>query len=150
MEAASNAAKPLLLTINLSAASIAASIVLWPESSGTANPYMILVFTLLAGKAVFRLPQAHAWSAGVVMVLSAMAPSAAQYPSLPPVYIALYAVMLAAGLIVFRMSSKRGEEAEARNEALLSEYRKMQRRVASDEELARQEERAQISREIQA
>ncbi|MGG4552108.1 hypothetical protein [Paenibacillus humicus] len=143
-------AKPLLLTINLSAASIAASIVLWPESSDTANPYTILVFTLLAGKAVFRLPQAHAWFAGVVIVLSAIAPAAAQYPSLPPIYLALYAVMLAAGLIVFRISWKRGEEAEARNEALLSEYRKMKRRVASDEELARQEERAQIGREIQA
>ncbi|WP_339157237.1 sensor histidine kinase [Paenibacillus sp. FSL W8-0186] len=141
-------AKPLLLMINLSAASITASIVLWPESSGTANPYAILVFTLLAGKAVFRLPQAHAWFAGVVIVLSAIAPEAAQYPSLPPVYLALYAVMLAAGLIVFRISWKRGEEAEARNEALLSEYRKMKRRVASDEELARQEERAQIGREI--
>ncbi|GAA0135376.1 sensor histidine kinase [Paenibacillus sp. YSY-4.3] len=141
-------AKPLLLMINLSAASIVASAVFWPEFSGTANPYTILVFSLLAGKAVFRLPQAHAWIVGIIIVLSAIAPRAAQYPSLPPVYLALYAAMLAAGLIVFRISWKRGEEAEARNEALLSEYRKLKRRVASDEELARQEERAQIGREI--
>lgn len=141
-------AKPLLLTLNLSAASVVASAVLWPELSGTGNPYAILVFSMLAGKAAFRLPPTYAWTAGIIIFISAMAPAAVGYPSLPPVYLVLHAMMLAAALIVYRTARQRGEEAEARNEALLSEYRKMKRRVATDEELARQEERAQIGREI--
>lgn len=140
--------RPLLLAINLSLASIAASMVLWPDPLGTANPYTILVLSLLAGKAVFRLPPVHASIVGVVLVLSAAAPLTTNYPSLPPVYIALHASLLAMGLIAFRMNWQQGEAAEARNEALLSEYRRMKRRLASGEEMARQEERAQIGREI--
>lgn len=141
-------AKPILLAINLSLASIVASSVFWPNPLGTANPYTILILSLLAGKAVFRLPPVHASLVGIVLLLSAAAPAAAGYPSLPLVFIGLYALMLTAALTAFRMIWQQGGAAEARNEALLSEYRRMKRHLASGEELARQEERAQIGREI--
>lgn len=140
--------KPILLAMNLSLASLVASMVLWPDPLGTANPYTILVLSLIACKAAYRLPPIQAWIVGLVVILSAAAPAATHNPSLPLVYLALHTAMLAAALIAFRSSWQRGEAAEARNEALLSEYRRMKRHLASGEELARQEERAQIGREI--
>ncbi|GIO94001.1 hypothetical protein J31TS3_52280 [Paenibacillus lactis] len=46
------------------------------------------------------------------------------------------------------MQRARYEETLARNEALLSEYRNMKRRLVTDEQLARREERAQVGRDI--
>lgn len=140
--------KPVLLSANLAAASVLAAAVLWPESGGSANPYTLLVISLLGGKAVYRLPPIHAGLVGIVLAAGAMAPSVAGYPALPPALIGLYIILHGIALAVYRIIWQRAVAAEARNEALLSEYRKMKRRIASYEENARQEERAQVGREI--
>ena len=51
-----------------------------------------------------------------------------------------------AGLISHRLL--RNEESRVRYETLLSEYRNMKRRLITDEQHARQEERAQVGRDI--
>lgn len=140
--------KPRLLTILLSAAGAAAVSALWPEEQGTANPYALLVLSILAGKAAFRLPGTHACIVGGVLVIGSLAPAIAGYPSFPPVFLAMYAALHAFALAVYRNVWHRATSAEARSEALLSEYRKMKRRNASAEETARQEERAQVGRDI--
>ncbi|MCQ6560217.1 sensor histidine kinase [Paenibacillus mendelii] len=140
--------KPVLLTINLIFASILAVSVLWPDMDGTVNPYTFLVLSLLAGKAVYRLPVIHACIVGFFLTLGAYAPSLADYPNLPAVYIGLYAVLLTLAFTVYRIVWQQAVDAAARNEALLGEYRKMKRRMASDEELARQEERARVGQDI--
>lgn len=140
--------RPLLLTVQLFIASLLCVAVLWPEQDGQASLYSLLVMSILAGYAVLSLPSIHACIIGIALILGALAPYVAHYPSLPPVSILIYAVLLAVSLMLFRILWQRTEEYEARNEALLNEYRKMKRRIASDEEIARQEERTQIGRDI--
>ncbi len=140
--------KPRILALLLSSASAAAVAALWPEDQGSANPYALLALSILAGKAAYRLPGAHAWIVGGVLAIGALAPAIAGYPSFPPVFLVLYAALHAFALTVYRNAWHRATSAEARNEALLSEYRKMKRRNASAEETARQEERAQVGRDI--
>ncbi|WP_410768533.1 sensor histidine kinase [Fontibacillus sp. BL9] len=140
--------KPAFLCLNLTVASLLAVFVLWPGKEDNFNPYTLLILSVLAGKAAYRLPPIHATILGLICAAGALAPYAMGYPSLPPAYIGLYAVLLAIGFAVFRNASQRAIAAEARNEALLGEYRKLKRRMASDEELARREERAQVGRDI--
>jgi signal transduction histidine kinase len=136
------------MTIILSATSILAIVALWPGSGGASNLYPLLVFSLLAGEAVYRLPAPQASGVGIILLLGTMAPYWWGYPAVSPVFIGLYGLLLAAAFVVFRKIWNINEETTARNEALLSEYRKMKRRIVLDEQLVRQEERAQVGRDI--
>ncbi len=108
----------------------------------------LLVFSILAGEAVYRLPASQATGVGVIILFGAMSPHLGGYPAFSPVFIGLYGLLHAAAFVVFRKIWSNEEEMSARNEALLSEYRKMKRRIVSDEESARQEERTQVGRDI--
>ncbi len=132
----------------MSVAAFIAVIVLWPEQGHDPNPYTLLVFSLFAGEAAYRLNWRQATVVGAILLFGALAPSYYDYPMLPPLFILLYSAMLGISLVVFRKVSDDQEEAVARNEALLAEYRKMKRKVASGEKQARQEERTQIARDI--
>ncbi|WP_096439971.1 sensor histidine kinase [Alteribacter populi] len=132
----------------MSAAAVLVVIVLWPERGIDPNPYTLLVFSFFAGKAAYRLDWRQVMFVGAILLFGALGPTFAGYPIFPPVFIILYSVMLAIALVVFRKVSEDLEEGLERNEALLSEYRKMKRRIASGEKQARQEERTQIARDI--
>ncbi|MDF2669168.1 MAG: sensor histidine kinase [Paenibacillus sp.] len=140
--------KPVALTIVLGAASLLAAGALWPWMGQPLNPYPLLVFSLLAGKAVYRLPPVYASIIGFLVLAGATAPALAGYPSFPLLFTGLYAVVFAIGMIVFSTLATNYEDTTARSEALLSEYRKLKRRHISDEEAARQEARAQVGRDI--
>jgi signal transduction histidine kinase len=140
--------KPVVLTMILSAASVLAVVALWPEIGGAPNPYILLVLSLLAGETVYRLPAPYSAGVGVILLLGAMSPYFWGYPAFSPVFIGLYGLLHAAAFVVFRKTWRDEEETTARNEALLSEYRKMKRRIVSDEQTAREEERAQVGRDI--
>ncbi|WP_235715335.1 sensor histidine kinase [Halalkalibacter wakoensis] len=75
-------------------------------------------------------------------------PSFFGYPSHSQLFIVLYVLFVGVALANYRYKKNRVDEMEARNEALMSEYRKMKRRLVEDEKAARQEERTQIAREI--
>ncbi|MBW7454195.1 sensor histidine kinase, partial [Paenibacillus sepulcri] len=121
---------------------------LWPEGGGFPNPYPLLVFSLIAGEAVYRLPAPHASVISVILLIGAISPGYWGYSTLSPLFICLYGLLHGAAFMVFRGIWKNEEEMTARNEALLSEYRKMKRRIVSDEQAARQEERVQVGRDI--
>jgi signal transduction histidine kinase len=139
---------PAALSAVLSIAALLAIVSLWPESGAAPNLFPLLVFTLLAGEAAYRLPARFAAIVGILLWLGAMAPSWVGISSISPVFIVLYGLLNAAAFIVYQNTWKIGEEATVRNEALLSEYRKMKRQNVSGEQLARQEERAQVGRDI--
>ncbi|KHF40590.1 sensor histidine kinase [Halalkalibacter okhensis] len=137
-----------LLTIVLCLASIITILSLWPEKESTPNIYILLVLLIIAGKAVYRLQPLQAGVVGVILFSGTLAPYFLHYPSVPPMFLCLYGLIITVGLTLYRRLFISHEETLARNEALLTEYRKMKRRVVSDEKLARQEERSQIAREI--
>jgi hypothetical protein len=92
---------PVILTIILSIAAILTIVAFWPEREGALNPYPLLVFSLLAGKAVYRLPPPLAVVVGLILFLGAIAPSMLGYPSFQPIFIALYTILLIYRLCCF-------------------------------------------------
>ena len=137
-----------MLFVTLLVASAFSVISLWPTNTTATNPYILLVYSILAGKAVYRLPFVHAACIGLVLAAGAMVPGLFGYPEFPWFFLVLYSVMLAMGLALFRTVFSRNEESRVRYETLLSEYRNMKRRLITDEQHARQEERAQVGRDI--
>ncbi|WP_237566380.1 histidine kinase [Paenibacillus sp. EZ-K15] len=141
-------ARPAMLFVTLLVASLFSVISLWPTSTSALNPYILLVYSILAGKAVYRLPFIHAACIGLVLAAGAMMPGLFGYAEFPWFFLVLYSVILAMGLALFRTVWSRNEESMVRYETLLSEYRNMKRRLITDEQHARQEERAQVGRDI--
>lgn len=140
--------RPKALTAVLCASALFAAAALWPGDGDTANPYPLLVFGLLVGKAANRLPVVYAGIVGVVALAGAAAPLAAGRSDLPLPFLILAAIGLGACLYVSNRLHLERDEARARNEALLSEYRSVKRKLATDGEAARQEERTYVAREI--
>ncbi|MFA9558363.1 sensor histidine kinase [Evansella sp. AB-rgal1] len=123
-------------------------ITLWPEKQGNPNMFSLIIFSVIAGKAVFRLRPIQASVVGLFLCFGLLAPYFFKYPSFPIQFILLYASLLVVALVAYYKTMTRESDFAIRNEALLSEYRKMKRRIVEDEKLARQEERAQIGRDI--
>ncbi|RUT47453.1 sensor histidine kinase [Paenibacillus anaericanus] len=136
------------LTIILSVASLIAIVTLWPAKDGVPNLYILLVYSIIAGEAVYRLSHPRAIVIGLILMLGALGPYYLGYPAITPMFIVLYSLLLATALIVFHKMSSKEVEVSAWNEALLSEYRKMKRRMISNEQVVRQDERAQVGRDI--
>src|SRR5690606_3792719 len=103
---------------------------------------------IIAGKAVYRLPVKGALLIGAVLLAGALLQSLAGDSGITPFFLLFYALLLSAALVFFRRSYIFEDDLQERNEALLSEYRKMKRRLLTDEQAARQEERTQIARDI--
>lgn len=158
--------KPGLLTANLILASMFAAVSLWPDSvwlgSGSvmpgaespANPFVLFILTLLVIEAInYKLPLTGTIALGTTQLLLCLAPMilADDMRSVPAdsiLFTSLYAAMMFFVMVMLRQTRSIAEDAAARNEALLDEYRAMKRRLATGEQLARQEERAQVGRDI--
>ncbi|MCR8643819.1 sensor histidine kinase [Paenibacillus sp. N1-5-1-14] len=139
---------PYSLATVLIAASVMITIALWPHKVGEPATYTLLLYSLIAGKAIYRLPILHASFVIVTIPANLAAPWVLGYPSYPLPFAILYTAILAAGFVMYSTTKSRLQEIDVRNAALLSEYRSLKRRIASDEEAARQEERTQIARDI--
>lgn len=142
------AKKPLQAVLTLSFASVIALAVFWPEAGAEPNPYPLLIFSILAGKAVYRLPPKYAITIGALLFIGTGVPAVQGDSVFPPIFLALYASLLAAVFTLYKRQQMKTEADEQRTEALLVEYRKMKRRIRTDEQAARQQERTQIARDI--
>lgn len=140
--------RPYQLTVLLITASVIATIALLPNRVGEPVPYLMLLYSLIAGKAIYRLPPLLAGIVGISILSILVAPALLGYPHFSPMFSILFVAIHAAGMTVYSMTRTRLEEVELRNDALLSEYRNLKRRIVSEEEVARQEERTQIARDI--
>lgn len=139
---------PVLAFLNLVGMTVLAAIIFWPEAEAALNLYPLLVFTIIAGKAVYRLSVKAAMIIGTFILAGVLLQSIGGDSGISPLFILLYSSMISAAFVFFRKSYIFDEELQGRNEALLSEYRKMKRRLLTDEQAARQEERTQIARDI--
>ncbi|MBF6633020.1 MAG: sensor histidine kinase [Planococcus sp. (in: Bacteria)] len=138
----------VLAFLNLLMMAVLTTLVFWPAEADVLNPYPLLIFAILAGKAVYRLSDKAAAAIGGIIIAGALLHSILGNSGLSPLFVLLYGLLVAAALIFFKKSHVLEEELQERNEALLSEYRKMKRRLLTDEQAARQEERTQIARDI--
>lgn len=139
---------PLKAFLNLAGMAILSLLVFLPVQGEELNPYPLLVFTIIAGKAVYRLSAKAAAGIGTLLLAGVLLHSFIGNSGFSPSFILLYALLIGSALVFFKKSHVLEEELQERNEALLSEYRKMKRRLLTDEQAARQEERTQIARDI--
>ncbi|MFC0560915.1 sensor histidine kinase [Halalkalibacter alkalisediminis] len=137
-----------IFTLHLSLAAVLAVVVLWPEEGGSPNLHTLVVFSILAGKAVYRLNPLQAGIVGFILTLGAIIPYFYDYPTISPTFVVVYASVLAVAFAVYKRVLLNSLGFSEQYEALLNEYRKLKRRIASDEKQARQEERAEIARQI--
>jgi len=140
--------RPIWLASALSVSSILTTIALQLEHKGEHSLYLLLIYSLLAGKAIYRLPPVLAGIVGIVLLGNLIVPSWLGYPSFPPMFAILFVAMHTTGMAAYSLVRTNLDEISIRNDALLSEYRSMKRRIFTDERAARQEERTQIARDI--
>lgn len=135
----------ILLTVN----SLISVITLFPLQLESFNPFLLLILPLLIGEAYYRLPNGLA---GIVSGASAMGVVVTILNtdlSLSIIcFILIYFSLFFAAAIFYKQTKNKNDDLSARYDALLSEYRDLKRRRASEEEIARQEERVLIGHEI--
>jgi Signal transduction histidine kinase len=143
------ARRPAVLTVLSCLSACLAAAALYPLDGEAFNPYLLLVYALLTGETAQRLPLARCVPPAAVQ--AACVGWLAARTELSPahaVFAALFMLLLFAAAARHQVTREREAAAQARYDALLGEYRGLKRRLTSEEELARQEERALISREI--
>lgn len=141
--------QPKILMLLFSTNIIVSTIALFPEQTGLFNPYILLILALLLAESAYRLPLMLNYPIGLISVIC-LAIFVYHAPLTPPLLMAitLYMILLFLALLLYKKTKERTEELQASYDALLSEYRSLKRRLLSDEELARQEERSLIGHEI--
>jgi len=117
---------------------------------GAETLYALLIFSYLAGEAVYRLPLRWAVSYGMVAAGAFMTITFLKGGNMTAMlpFAALYVFAIAVAMAVYRHEREENGESGARYEALLDEYRKLKRHVKANEEAARTEERTNIARQI--
>jgi len=132
----------LVLTIALTTAA------LWPEPNSHTTLYVLLIYTILVGKAVFRLSGNQAVTVGIVGLANTFLIVSNGGNQSEFVFVILYALLVTVALFIYKQTISTARDAVSRNEALFSEYRNMKRQLVSGEKAVREEERTQIAREI--
>jgi signal transduction histidine kinase len=137
-----------LLTLVQCGAACVMVIVFWPNGEGEMNLYALLLMSLLTGHAFYLLPLLYASIVGTLLFAGVAIPALIGISGFSLLFISFYSVLLTVALIILKNMRILEIDQEARYDALLSEYRKLKRRVATDESQAREEERIEVGREI--
>ncbi len=141
--------KPVLTMILLSLNTCIAVITLFPSQGDGFNPFLILILSLLIGEACYYLNFRQVsvvvmvGMAGIIALLLS-----AELSIFTTGFIVIYFIFLLIASFKYKQTKYQNDDLRARYDALLSEYRSVKRRLSSDEELARQEERVLIGHEI--
>ncbi|WP_339230306.1 sensor histidine kinase [Oceanobacillus sp. FSL K6-2867] len=141
--------KPVLTMILLSLNTCIAVFTLFPSQGDGFNPFLILILSLLIGEACYYLNFRQVsvvvmvGMAGIIALLLT-----AELSIFTTGFIVIYVVFLLTASFKYKQTKYQNDDLRARYDALLSEYRSVKRRLSSDEELARQEERVLIGHEI--
>ncbi|GIN63404.1 histidine kinase [Robertmurraya siralis] len=141
--------KPKIVSLFLFMQAMIAMITFFPERDGGFNLYFILVLSLLIGEGFYRLTFRVGLLLGILsaIVLSLTAFQAEIAQSMQ-IFVVVCILIVLVGMIFYKKTIEHNQDLEARYEALLNEYRDVKRRVLSEEEATRQEERMLIAHEI--
>lgn len=141
--------KPKLLLTLLSLNGLIAIVILCLIGDHGFNPFLLLVLTLNIAEGFYRLSfqlsliQWCTVTAGLFFALFFSELIINLF-----FFIIIYIVLLLVGLVFYKKTKDRNHDLEARYDVLLSEYRDVKRRKASEDEMTRQEERMLIAHEI--
>lgn len=139
-----------LLALLFSIQVVLASVTVYPVHGGAFNPFILLIFAIQAAELAQRMSLLSYVAFPAILQVTGMVVlvMAADSPVITIIFASLFMVLLLAGAAVYLAEYHRGHSALARYDALLTEYRELKRRAVTEEELARQEERALIGHEI--
>lgn len=143
------AKKPRTTTGLLCALSTLAAGSLYPLTDEAFNPFLILIQCMVVWEMVQRLSLFSAIFPAVLQIagLCLVAVRAGLQPS-SWLFISIHAILLYSGAALYRLKHEREAFANTRYNTLMSEYRSLKRRLATEEDSARQEERMLIGHEI--
>lgn len=141
--------KPKVSTALICLNAVLSILSVFPLEQETFNPYLLLMVSLLVGEMTHRLPLPKWIFPSIIMAAGiGWFAANARLPFAYNLFIALYTVMLFGAAVRYKLTHDRGHSAALRYDALLTEYKRLKRRLASEEEAARQEERMLIGHEI--
>ncbi|MBD7937707.1 MULTISPECIES: sensor histidine kinase [Cytobacillus] len=141
--------KPVVSTIIIAINALASVITLFPQQGEGFNPFLLLILSLLIAEAFYQLSTRLASMVVVVSVVGMISIILNTELSVSVIsFILTYFACLIAALILFKQTKNAKDDFFLRYDALLSEYRRLKRGIASEEESARQEERTLIGHEI--
>ncbi|SEH87157.1 Signal transduction histidine kinase [Halobacillus karajensis] len=126
-----------------------AAIIFFPHETYEFNMPVLFVYTLLMAEAAERLPIRHMAVPYLFSFLSIMSFLIfGEIPRMSLLFIILFSVMLVTAFIYYKLKDKQHQKLLSHHEHIQNEYRRLKRRLAQDEENARQEERQMIGKEI--
>src|SRR5699024_8735941 len=122
---------------------------LFPTELDGFNLYLLLILSLLIGEAFYHLSYHLAGIVGGISVIGIITIIFnIEISTFIVSFIVIYLIIFFAVAFVYKRTKDRNDDFHARYDALLNEYQKLKRRLSSDEEIARQEERVLIGHEI--
>ncbi|WP_044477764.1 sensor histidine kinase [Paenibacillus antibioticophila] len=141
--------KPRTTMVLLCVLSILSVVNLYPLHSEAFNPFLLLIQCMVVWEIIQRLSLFSAIYPAVLQIagLCLVAVRAGLEPS-SWLFISIYVILLYSGAALYRLKHEREAFANARYNTLISEYRSLKRRLATEEDSARQEERMLIGHEI--
>lgn len=135
----------LLLVVN----AFISVITLYPLQREEFNPFLLFILSLVIGEAYYRLSNSLA---GIVAAVAAVGVTITVFNtdlSLPAIsFILIYFLLFFSAVFFYKQTKHDFDDYFARYDTLLSEYKRLKRRLAFEEETARQEERVLIGHEI--
>lgn len=121
----------------------------YPLEPGTFNPFILLIVSLLVGEMTHRLPISRWIYPSIIKAAGiGLLAAEAKLSLVNSLFTTLYMLLLFGAAVLYKLKHDREYATNMRYEALLTEYRRLKRRVAGEEDAARQEERMLIGHEI--
>lgn len=141
--------QPVVTAIILTLNTCLAAIILLPEPHTVWNPFLLFILSLLIAEAFLKLSYrlaAIVSGTALIGMIFTLFYTTASFMIISFVFI--YFILLHVGIFLFKQNHDDKEDLFSRYDALLSEFRQLKRQIASEEEIARQEERHIIGHEI--
>lgn len=128
--------------------SLISIVMFWPAKENDLALFPLLVYAILAGNAVYRLRTSQVIIISSLLFIGAIFPYLKGYPLEIPLYISFSTLLLTIALGAYYQTKKQEALVSAQHEVLRTEFRKVKRQLLSSEKFARQDERAQIARDL--
>lgn len=141
--------RPKTLTSLLCIISILTYVTVYPLEPGAFNPFILLIVPMLVWEMVQRLQLSSCIYPALIQVVGMLLLAAkASFDLSSWLFIAIYIILLYSSAALYYLLHDREAFANTRYEVLLTEYRSLKRRLATEEDSARQEERVLVGHEI--
>lgn len=139
----------IISTVLLAVNAMISIITLFPLQGEGFNPFLLLILSLVIGEAFYRLSNGLAGIVAAVSTGGALITVLNSHLSLPLIsFMLIYFMFYISAIILYKKTKNNHDDLYTRYDTLLSEYKQLKRRLASEEETARQEERVMIGHEI--